>query len=262
MKKIKPLTEGKVKSQVKVYDGEAPKTQAPPPPKPPMRCGEWQVNNKNKVKLKPTEKELERERKQQQLELARNEKRDQLREFCEKGIEELDALNGLWEIFEEPKLRDKLPDFQHTPPAPELKNAMEKLKGRELFPKANQRAKDIITNAKFNNMEKRLGKIKNVRFGIGGYQDCQLGVHFELGGDSWGVTNSRSVWDPTRVKCEEYTQWTEEDRNKQMNDIMRYVSSLLYEAKVDNVNDLKGKPIECTFEGNILKEWRILTEVL
>ena len=241
MKKIKPLTEGKVKSQVKVYDGEAPKTQAPPPPKPPMRCGEWQVNNKNKVKLEPTEKELERERKrlvfgEQQLELERNKKKEELREFIKKGIEELDALSGLWEIFEEPNLRDKLPDFQHTPPAP--------------------------TKIKSNNMEKRLGKIKNVRFGIGGYQDCQLGVHFELGGDSWGVTNSRSVWDPTRVKCEEYTQWTEEDRNKQMNDIMRYVSSLLYDAKVDNINDLKGKPVECTFDGVILKEWRILTEVL
>ena len=222
-----------------------------PPARPPGRYGDKMFGDprlartsesvmgnysKDQVKLKPTEKELERERKQQQLELARNEKRDQLREFCKKGIEELDALNGLWEIFEEPKLRDKLPDFQHTPPAP--------------------------TKIKSNNMEKRLGKIKNVRFGIGGYQDCQLGVHFELGGDSWGVTDSHSVWDPTRVKCEEYTQWTEEDRNKQMNDIMRYVSSLLYEAKVDNVNDLKGKPIECTFDGVILKEWRILTEVL
>ena len=25
---------------------------------------------------------------------------------------------------------------------------------------------------------------------------------------------------------------------------------------------LKGKPVEVTFEGNTLKEWRILTEVL
>ena len=206
MKKIKPITEGRVKSQVKVYDGEAPKTQAPPPARPPKVCGEWQVNNKNKVTLEPTEKELERERKR---------------------FEEKTSFADLW---------DKSSDIKRTPTYPKL--------------------------TKTYNMEKRLGKIKNVRFGIGGYQDCQLGVHFELGGDSWGVTDSRSVWDPTRVKCEEYTQWTEEERNKQMNDIMRYVSSLLYEAKVDNVNDLKGKPIECSFDGNILKEWRILTEVL
>ena len=31
----KGITEGKVKSQIKVYTGEEPKTQAPPPPKPP-----------------------------------------------------------------------------------------------------------------------------------------------------------------------------------------------------------------------------------
>jgi hypothetical protein len=43
---------------------------------------------------------------------------------------------------------------------------------------------------------------------------------------------------------------------------MRYVSKLLRDAKVDSVEKLKGKPIEATFDGNTLKEWRILTEVL
>jgi hypothetical protein len=28
------------------------------------------------------------------------------------------------------------------------------------------------------------------------------------------------------------------------------------------VDELKGKPVEVTFDGNMLKEWRILTEVL
>ena len=111
-------------------------------------------------------------------------------------------------------------------------------------------------------MEKRLGKIQNVYFGIGGYQDCQIGIHFTLGGTSWGVTDSKSVWDPERIKCTENTQWTEEDRTKSINDIVRYVSSLLKDAKVDTVEELVGKPIECSFDGNMLKEWRILTEVL
>jgi len=111
-------------------------------------------------------------------------------------------------------------------------------------------------------MEKKLGKIESVRFGIGGYQDCQLGVHFTLGDGSWGVGDSRSVWDPERIKCSEYSKWTEEDRNKSMNEIMRYVSSLLNDAKVSNVDQLKGIPVEVTFDGNLLKEWRILTEVL
>lgn len=111
-------------------------------------------------------------------------------------------------------------------------------------------------------MEKRLGKIKSVKFGIGGYQDCQLGIHFQLGGDYWGVGDSKSTWDPERIKCTEHSKWTEEDRTKNLNDIVRYVSSLLKDAKVDNVTELEGIPVECSFDGNMLKEWRILTEVL
>jgi hypothetical protein len=41
------------------------------------------------------------------------------------------------------------------------------------------------------------------------------------------------------------------------------LSKLLKEAKVDSVGKLKDIPVEVTFfEGNILKEWRVLTEVL
>jgi hypothetical protein len=43
---------------------------------------------------------------------------------------------------------------------------------------------------------------------------------------------------------------------------MRLLSKLLKEAKVDSVEKLKGKPVEVTFDGNRLQEWRILTEVL
>lgn len=51
-KKIKPLTEGKVKSQIKTYEGDLPMTQAPPAPKPKVEkvMGEYQLNNKEKVR--------------------------------------------------------------------------------------------------------------------------------------------------------------------------------------------------------------------
>jgi hypothetical protein len=52
------------------------------------------------------------------------------------------------------------------------------------------------------------------------------------------------------------------DRDVRYSEIMRYVSKLLKDDKVDSVEKLKGKPIEATFEGNTLREWRILTEVL
>ena len=111
-------------------------------------------------------------------------------------------------------------------------------------------------------MEKRLGKIQDVRFGLGGYQDAMLGIHVTLGNEGWGVGDSRANWDVEQIKWTENTQWTEEDRDGWYAEIMRYVSKLLKEAKVDSVDKLKGKPVEVTLEGNTLKEWRILTEVL
>jgi hypothetical protein len=111
-------------------------------------------------------------------------------------------------------------------------------------------------------MEKRLGKIEAVSFGLGGYQGCMLGISFTLGDGGWGVGDFKGNWDSEQIKCTEHTKWTEEDRSKSYDETMRYVSKLLKEAKVDSVDKLKNKPVEVTFDGNTLKEWRILTEVL
>jgi hypothetical protein len=111
-------------------------------------------------------------------------------------------------------------------------------------------------------MEKKLGKIQNVYFGIGGYQDAMLGLHVTLGGGSWGVGDGRFAWDAELIKHSNYSQWTEEDRDKHYAEILRYVSKLLNDAKVSSVDKLKGIPVEVTFDGNLLKEWRVLTEVL
>ncbi len=111
-------------------------------------------------------------------------------------------------------------------------------------------------------MEKRLGKIQQVRFGLGGYQDACIGIHFTLGGDGWGVQDTKSAWDANMIKCTEHTLWTEEERSKQYDEIVRYISDLLRQAKVDSITRLKGIPIELEFDGNCLKDWRILTEVI
>jgi hypothetical protein len=111
-------------------------------------------------------------------------------------------------------------------------------------------------------MEKRLGKIEDVRFGLGGYQGAMLGLHVTLGADGWGVGDSKANWDAEQIKWTKHTKWSESDRDVWYSEIMWYVSKLLKEAKVDSVDKLKGKPVEVTFEGNTLKEWRILTEVL
>jgi len=111
-------------------------------------------------------------------------------------------------------------------------------------------------------MEKKLGKIESVSFGLGGYQGAMLGLHVTLGNGSWGVGDSKANWDSEQIKWSKNTQWTESDRDVFYAEIMRYVSKLLKEAKVSSVDKLKGIPVEVTFDGNQLVEWRILTEVL
>ena len=108
---------------------------------------------------------------------------------------------------------------------------------------------------------KILMKIANVRFGYGGYQDAMFGISVELSGKGYGVGDFRGMWS-IETKVTAGTKWTEEDRNKQFADTMRYVNQLLIDAKKQDVSQLKDVPVEATFEDNILKSWRILTEVL
>ena len=111
-------------------------------------------------------------------------------------------------------------------------------------------------------MEKKLGKIERVTFGHGGYQECMLGISVTLSSEGWGVGDFKGGWDAELIKHTEHCQWTEEDRTKGYDETMRFLSKLLKEAKVSSVDQLKGVPVECIFDGMMLKEWRILTEVL
>lgn len=111
-------------------------------------------------------------------------------------------------------------------------------------------------------MEKKIGKIESVRFGHGGYQDACLGLSVTLSSKGWGVGDFKGTWDAEMVKRSDNTKWTEEERSKGYDDTMRFLSKLLKDAKVSSVDQLKGVPVECTFDGMMLKEWRILTEVI
>lgn len=111
-------------------------------------------------------------------------------------------------------------------------------------------------------MRTELGKIKSIRFGHGGYQDCGIGLSIELGGDAWGVGWWMGAWDPNLMGHSEYYKWTESDRSNDMVAVVRKISDMLKEAKVTDITKLKGIPVSCTFEGQTLKDWRILTEVL
>ena len=111
-------------------------------------------------------------------------------------------------------------------------------------------------------MEKKLGKIDLVKFGLVGYQGAMLGLSITFNSGSYGVSSEKCTWDCNMVKHTDNCKWTEEDRSRQFDEIMRFISDLLYNAKVDNIMKLSGKPVELTFEGNLLKDWRILTECI
>ena len=112
-------------------------------------------------------------------------------------------------------------------------------------------------------MNKEIGKITSISFGRGGYQDAMIGLSIGLGSNKngWGCGDFRGAWDLS-IKSDSNTRWTEKDRDAQFADTMRFVSKLLSQAKVNDVYKLVGVPVEVTFDGNTLKSWRILEEVL
>ena len=109
-------------------------------------------------------------------------------------------------------------------------------------------------------MEKKFGKIQYVHYGFCGYQDAMLGLRVTLGGDGWGVGADKPGHWTTRISNS--TEWTEADRIQGFGKNANEILELLRDAKVQSVDQLKDIPVECTFEGNSLKSWRILKEVL
>lgn len=109
--------------------------------------------------------------------------------------------------------------------------------------------------------DKKIGKIQGVYFGHGGYQDAMIGISFELGSDkdSWRVGDFWGAWS---IERSEYAKWSEADRIKQLGEMCMKINALLNSAKKDDINKLKGIPVEVIFENNTLKEWRVLTEVI
>jgi hypothetical protein len=112
--------------------------------------------------------------------------------------------------------------------------------------------------------EKKIGKITSVQFGLGGYQDCQFGLSltFESNKDKWGCGTFIGNWDMESIKWNKESKWTEKDRSKWNDDLCRKVSKILNQAKVSDISKLKDIPVEVEFEGNMLKNWRILEEAL
>ena len=108
-------------------------------------------------------------------------------------------------------------------------------------------------------MEERLGKIERASFGLGGYQEAEIGLSVTLGDGSWGVQDWKGTW---AMKRSDHCEWTEDERIKILGETVMFLNDLLKKAKVNDVAGLVGIPVRVFFEGNALKEWEILTEVL
>ena len=107
----------------------------------------------------------------------------------------------------------------------------------------------------------KIGKIQSVSFGLGGYQDAQFGLSVTLGSDvgSWGVCSFDGYWS---MEPSDHAKWDTRDQNEAFANTARKTIELLQAAKVNNVSDLKNKPVACVFERGVLKSWRLLTEVI
>ena len=111
-------------------------------------------------------------------------------------------------------------------------------------------------------MRKQLGKITDVKFGYVGYQDAMVGVSLTFGGESWGVGTCITGGWMKSIEASDHAEWTEKSRNEQRAELVEKIDELLAKAKVDDICKLKGKPVELEFDGNALKDWRLLTEVI
>jgi hypothetical protein len=109
-------------------------------------------------------------------------------------------------------------------------------------------------------METKLGRISKIRLGDGGYDDAMFGVSVTLSmdGGSTGVSDFKGAW-ATHPK---HAKYSEEEWAAGHTEAYRWLRQLMRDAKVHDFADLQGVPVEVTIDGNTLKSWRILTEVL
>lgn len=109
-------------------------------------------------------------------------------------------------------------------------------------------------------LRKEYGKITRATFGAGGYQEAQVGLWLLFEGKGWGC--GHGIAGGWNFPPDSNAKWTLEDQSKSYATMVRDIMKLLADAKVDSVDKLMGKPVECKFEFTTLKSFRIFTEVL
>jgi hypothetical protein len=107
--------------------------------------------------------------------------------------------------------------------------------------------------------EIKYGKIEDAHVGL--FDDSLLGFSCTLGSDSAGWEVRTEFFGHVYERPKD-AKWTVEAQRAQLGAALLEIGRLLSAAKKERVEELVGVPVEVTFCGCMLKEWRILTEVL
>lgn len=100
-------------------------------------------------------------------------------------------------------------------------------------------------------MEKKyLGKICSVEYGYIHASFFGLNLAFEFSGSRIGTSHLINLYEENMTE------------DSSIAEHVKYVAGLLKQAKIYNINDLLGIPVELILENSRLKSFRILTEVL
>ncbi len=106
-------------------------------------------------------------------------------------------------------------------------------------------------------MQTKLGKLKYVRMGFGGYDYCMFGLQLTL--DMKGTCVEDFIcasWIGTHEGTDKAI------RSSTQAQFVERMIDLMKDANIKDINELNGIPVEVTLDDNKLKSWRILTEVL
>ena len=86
-----------------------------------------------------------------------------------------------------------------------------------------------------------------------------IGLSLQFSGESWGCGHFDGQW---AIKPSDHAKWTDDERVRGLGETVMRLKEILEQAKVRHVEELVGIPVECTFEGMTLTNWRVLMEVL
>jgi hypothetical protein len=106
--------------------------------------------------------------------------------------------------------------------------------------------------------EKVLGKITYAEFGQYNDRPFLFGLQLIFEGSFGGIGCGGRYLVNISPEC----KWDPLERLQAIENMVVSLDKILSDAKVNNVSQLEGKPVEVTIENRTFKDFRILTEVI